>query len=98
MGRRTLLPGALMSICGPDVGTSNTALGTVVVCEKVLTALEAGQTTIPSSIFYEVDGAVLIGRRAIEASVDGSPGRLMRRPKSGVGPALVDETTQFGGA
>jgi hypothetical chaperone protein len=30
--------------------------------EPVLIALEAGQTTIPSSIFYEVDGAVLIGR------------------------------------
>ena len=55
-----------MSICGLDFGTSNTTLGTIVGGEPVLTALEAGQTTIPSSIFYEVDGAVLIGRRAIE--------------------------------
>jgi hypothetical protein len=26
-------------------------------------ALEAAQTTIPSAMFYEVDGGVLIGRR-----------------------------------
>src|ERR1700694_3266688 len=96
MCRRTLLPGALMSICGLDFGTSNTTLGTIAGREPVLTALETGQTTIPSSIFYEVDGAVLIGRRAIEAYVEGAPGRLMRRLKSGLGTSRVDETTQLG--
>src|SRR6202790_1481381 len=96
MGRRTLLPGALMSICGLDFGTSNTTLGTIAGGEPVLTALEAGQTTIPSSIFYEVDGAVLIGRKAIEAYVEGAPGRLMRSLKSVLGTSLIDETTQLG--
>src|ERR1700719_1407876 len=96
MARRTLLPGALMSICGLDFGTSNTTLGTIVGGEPVLTALEAGQTTIPSSIFYEVDGAVLIGRRAIEAYVEGAPGRLMRSLKSVLGTSLIDETTRLG--
>jgi len=85
-----------MSICGLDFGTSNTTLGTIVGGEPVLTALEAGQTTIPSSIFYEVDGAVLIGRRSIEAYVDGAPGRLMRSLKSVLGTSLIDETTQLG--
>src|ERR1700731_5243214 len=96
MGRRTLLPGALMSICGLDFGTSNTTLGTIAGREPVLTALEAGQTTIPSAIFYEVDGAVLIGRKAIEAYVEGAPGRLMRSLKSVLGTALIEETTRLG--
>jgi hypothetical chaperone protein len=85
-----------MSICGLDFGTSNTTLGTITGREPVLTALEAGQTTIPSAIFYEVDGAVLIGRKAIEAYVEGAPGRLMRSLKSVLGTSLIDETTRLG--
>lgn len=85
-----------MSICGLDFGTSNTTLGTIEGDAPVLAELEAGQTTIPSAIFYEVDGAVLIGRKAIEAYVDGAPGRLMRSLKSVLGTALIDETTRLG--
>lgn len=85
-----------MSICGLDFGTSNSTLGTIAGREPVLTALEAGQTTIPSAIFYEIDGAVLIGRRAIEAYVEGVPGRLMRSLKSVLGTSLIDETTRLG--
>jgi hypothetical chaperone protein len=85
-----------MSICGLDFGTSNTTLGTIAGREPVLTALEAGQTTIPSAIFYEGDGAVLIGRKAIEAYVEGAPGRLMRSLKSVLGTSLIDETTRLG--
>jgi hypothetical chaperone protein len=85
-----------MSICGLDFGTSNTTLGTIAGREPVLTALEAGQTTIPSAIFYEVDGAVLIGRKAIDAYVEGAHGRLMRSLKSVLGTSLIDESTQLG--
>jgi hypothetical chaperone protein len=85
-----------MSICGLDFGTSNTTLGTIEGQAPALVALEAGQTTIPSAIFYEVDGAVLIGRNAIEAYVDGAPGRLMRSLKSVLGTSLIDETTRVG--
>jgi hypothetical chaperone protein len=85
-----------MSICGLDFGTSNTTLGTIAGREPVLTALEAGQTTIPSAIFYEADGAVLIGRKAIAAYVEGAPGRLMRSIKSVLGTSLIDETTRLG--
>jgi len=53
---------------------------------------EIGHTTIPSAIFYAADGAVLIGRKAIEAYVDGVHGRLMRSLKSVLGTALIDET------
>src|SRR6202521_3117453 len=85
-----------MSICGLDFGTSNTTLGTIEGHAPVLAALETGYTTIPSAIFYEVDGAVLIGRRAIEAYVEGAPGRLMRSLKSVLGTSLIDETTRVG--
>jgi hypothetical chaperone protein len=85
-----------MSICGLDFGTSNTTLGTIEDDAPVLAALENGQTTIPSAIFYETDGAVLIGRRAIDAYVDGVPGRLMRSLKSVLGTALIEETTRLG--
>jgi hypothetical chaperone protein len=85
-----------MSSCGLDFGTSNTTLGTIVNKVPQLAALEAGHNTIPSAIFYEVDGAILIGRKAIEAYVDGAPGRLMRSLKSVLGTALIDETTKVG--
>jgi hypothetical chaperone protein len=85
-----------MSICGLDFGTSNTTLGTIAGGAPVLAALETGQTTIPSAIFYELDGAVLIGRKAVDAYVDGAPGRLMRSLKSVLGTALMEETTRLG--
>jgi hypothetical chaperone protein len=85
-----------MSICGLDFGTSNTTLGTIECHAPVLAALETGHTTIPSAIFHPADGAVLIGRKAVEAYVDGVPGRLMRSLKSVLGTALIDETTLMG--
>jgi hypothetical chaperone protein len=85
-----------MSICGLDFGTSNTTLGTIEGHTPVLAALETGYTTIPSAIFYEVDGPVLIGRKAIEAYVEGAPGRLMRSLKSVLGTSLIEETTRLG--
>src|SRR5258707_4848964 len=98
MCKRTLPPGVLMSICGLDFGTSNTTLGTIEGYAPVIGALEAAQTTIPSAMFYEVDGGVLIGRRAVEAYVEGAPGRLMRSLKSVLGTSLIDETTRLGRA
>lgn len=85
-----------MSSCGLDFGTSNTTLGRIVDHAPVLVPLEADHATIPSAIFFERNGGVLIGRRAIEAYVEGTPGRLMRSLKSLLGTALIDETTQLG--
>jgi hypothetical chaperone protein len=85
-----------MSSCGLDFGTSNTTFGSIVDDVPMLVALESGHTMIPSAIFYERDGAVMIGRRAIDAYVDGVPGRLMRSLKSVLGTALIDETTKVG--
>ena len=85
-----------MSSCGLDFGTSNTTLGTIVDHAPVLVRLEADHTTIPSAIFFERTGGALIGRRAIETYVEGTPGRLMRSLKSVLGTSLVDEVTQVG--
>jgi hypothetical chaperone protein len=85
-----------MSICGLDFGTSNTTLGTVISDVPVLAVLEGDHVTIPSAIFYKADGGAHIGRRAIEAYVEGDAGRLMRSLKSVLGTSLIDETTRVG--
>jgi hypothetical chaperone protein len=85
-----------MTACGLDFGTSNTTLGTLVGGQPVLVELDAGQTAIPSAIFYELDGAALVGRAATEAYVDGVSGRLMRSLKSLLGTSLIEEVTQVG--
>jgi hypothetical chaperone protein len=86
----------MMSICGLDFGTSNTTLGTISNGVPVLAALEGDHVTIPSAIFYRADGGTHIGRRAIEAYVEGDAGRLMRSLKSVLGTSLIDETTRVG--
>ncbi len=85
-----------MSSCGLDFGTSNTTLGRMIDHAPVLVPLEADHVTIPSAIFFERNGGVLIGRRAIDAYVEGTAGRLMRSLKSLLGTSLIDETTQLG--
>jgi len=85
-----------MSACGLDFGTSNTTLGTWIDDTPVLAALEADHLTIPSAIFFAADGNVCIGRKAMDAYVEGVHGRLMRSLKSVLGTALIEETTRVG--
>lgn len=85
-----------MSVCGLDFGTSNTTLGTIVDDVPVLASLEEHHVTIPSAIFYKADTGAFIGRKAIEAYVEGEAGRLMRSLKSVLGTSLIDETTRVG--
>lgn len=85
-----------MAACGLDFGTSNTALGTFMQGEPVLLPMEAGHATIPTAIFYDRAAAALIGHEAIQAYVEGRPGRLMRGLKSVLGTSLTDEATQVG--
>ena len=86
-----------MSACGLDFGTSNTTLGVMGGGVPSLVALDQAQGTIPSAIFYEPNGAAMIGRKAIESYVDGLPGRLMRSLKSVLGTSLIEESTLVGG-
>ncbi len=85
-----------MSACGLDFGTSNTTVGIGSPAGPALVTLEDGKVTIPSAIFYAVDGSTAVGREAIRRYVDGYDGRLMRSLKSVLGSSLIEEVTQLG--
>jgi hypothetical chaperone protein len=89
--------------CAIDFGTSNSA---VCIPDGVagmrLVALEAGYPTMPTAVFYAVEGSAALparefGRAAVAAYVDGIDGRLMRSMKSILGSTLIDQTTDVGG-
>jgi hypothetical chaperone protein len=68
-----------------------------------LIELEPGQHTMPTAVFYYVEGPELdgppraFGRAAIGAYVDGLDGRLLRSMKSILGSELMTQTTDVGG-
>ena len=90
--------------CAIDFGTSNSA---IVVPDGAsamrLVELEPGHTTMPTAVFYFVEGREdagpprAFGRAAVAAYVDGIDGRLMRSMKSILGSNLIDQTTDVGG-
>jgi hypothetical chaperone protein len=88
-----------MIACGLDFGTSNSAIGVVRDKAAALAPIEAGNTLIPSAVFFdnEATGRVLFGNEAIEAYVAQTEGRLMRALKSILGSSLIDEETSLGG-
>jgi len=88
-----------MIACGLDFGTSNSAIGVVRDGTAALAPVEAGNTLLPSAVFfdYEVRGGVLFGNEAISAYVGQTEGRLMRALKSILGSPLIDEETGLGG-
>jgi len=90
--------------CAIDFGTSNSAIAIPDAAGGMrLVELEAGQRTMPTAVFYFVEGVELdgppraFGRAAIAAYVDGLDGRLMRSMKSILGSNLIDQTTDVGG-
>ncbi len=85
-----------MPACGLDFGTSNTTLGSVNDGAPRMAMLEGEHVTIPSAIFFGWSGEPAFGRAAMDAYVEGTPGRLMRSLKSVLGTALADETTAVG--
>ena len=88
-----------MIACGLDFGTSNSAIGVAREGTAALAPIEAGNTLIPSAVFfdYETRGRVLFGNEAISAYVGQTEGRLMRALKSILGSPLIDEETSLGG-
>ncbi len=90
--------------CAIDFGTSNSAIA---VPDRAggmqLVELEPGHVTMPTAVFYFVEGRELdgppraFGRAAVAAYVDGLDGRLMRSMKSILGSPLIDQTTDAGG-
>ena len=88
-----------------DFGTSNSAVALPRAEGGVrLVALEAGQPTMPTAVFYRADtppqqleAERLYGRAALAAYVEGVDGRLMRSMKSILGSSLLDQSTDIGG-
>lgn len=93
-----------MDCCAIDFGTSNSAValpgdGTGVR----LVPLEDGRPTMPTAVFYAVEGSDddgpprRYGRAAVAAYVQGVDGRLMRSMKSILGSSLAEQRTDVGG-
>ncbi len=92
-----------LDLCAIDFGTSNSGIALPVAGGVRLVALEPGYSTMPTAVFYAVEGLApheaphcLFGRAAIAAYVDGTEGRLMRSMKSILGSSLADQTTDVG--
>ncbi|MCV2367781.1 Hsp70 family protein [Roseateles oligotrophus] len=95
------------SFCAIDFGTSNSAIAIPRLDGSGgmrLVELEAGQPTMPTAVFYYVEGKHdadgpprAFGRAAVAAYVEGADGRLMRSMKSILGSGLIDQTTDVGG-
>lgn len=90
--------------CAIDFGTSNSAVAVPDAARGMrLVELEPGHTTMPTAVFYFVDGPEhdgpprAFGRAAVAAYVDGLDGRLMRSMKSILGSSLIEQTTDVGG-
>ena len=82
---------------GIDFGTSNSTVSVCAEGPARLIALEAGEVTLPSAVFWDADGAPPeVGRAAIAAYLRGEDGRLMRGLKSTLGSSLIDGKTQVG--
>ncbi len=94
----------MTSFCAIDFGTSNSAISIPDPALGMrLVELEPGHTTMPTAVFYFVEGPELdgppraFGRAAVAAYVEGIDGRLMRSMKSILGSSLIDQTTDVGG-
>jgi hypothetical chaperone protein len=102
---RTPPPAAERGYAAIDFGTSNSAVALSHGEQGVrLVALEPGQPTMPTAVFYrsdtpsnQLEAERLYGRAAVAAYVDGQEGRLMRSMKSILGSTLLDQSTDIGG-
>ncbi len=85
-----------MATLGIDFGTSNTAAGVMIAGRPHLISVEPGQTTLPTSVFFDYDRKVTTyGSVANAALIDGREGRFMRALKSVLGTPLMREKRQI---
>lgn len=94
----------MSTYCAIDFGTSNSAVAVPDAARGMrLVELEPGHATMPTAVFYFVEGPEhdgpprAFGRAAVAAYVDGLDGRLMRSMKSILGSSLIEQTTDVGG-
>ncbi|WP_406649758.1 Hsp70 family protein [Aliisedimentitalea scapharcae] len=77
---------------GIDFGTSNSAAGVTVAGRPWLIDVEAGETTLPTAVFFDHGASSMrIGRDATQALIEGDEGRFMRALKSLLGTPLLRE-------
>ena len=80
---------------GIDFGTSNTAAGVMAGDRPYLIEVEPGQTTLPTSVFFDTQRKITVyGSAANTALIDGREGRFMRALKSVLGTPLMRERRQ----
>jgi len=91
------------AFCAIDFGTSNSAIALPAGEGVRLVELEPGQPTMPTAVFYAVEGLAAheepqrhYGRAAVSAYVEGIEGRLMRSMKSILGSTLAQQSTEVG--
>jgi hypothetical chaperone protein len=85
-----------MATLGIDFGTSNTAAGVLQGGKPQLISVEPGQTTLPTSVFFDYDRKeTTYGSVANAALIDGREGRFMRALKSVLGTPLMREKRQI---
>ena len=85
-----------MATLGIDFGTSNTAAGVLKDGKPQLISVEPGQTTLPTSVFFDYDRKeTTYGSVANAALIDGREGRFMRALKSVLGTPLMREKRQI---
>ena len=94
----------MTAACAIDFGTSNSTIALPQGKGVELVVLEAGQRTMPTAVFYAVEGLATFeephlhyGRAAVAAYVEGVEGRLMRSMKSILGSTLAEQATDVGG-
>ncbi len=79
-------------VLGIDFGTSNSAVGYAVNVKPHLIAIEDGQDTLPTSIFFDSSTQELrFGRAANASLINRDEGRYMRALKSVLGTSLMHE-------
>jgi hypothetical chaperone protein len=80
---------------GIDFGTSNSAVSWAVQGGRAkLVELEAGNTAMPTAVFFDFDDhRTHFGREAVELYLAGHHGRLMRSLKSLLGSPLIHDQT-----
>lgn len=81
---------------GIDFGTSNSAAGYLRDGKPCLIEMAPGQTTLPTTFFFDYDRRVtLMGEAANRALLDGTEGRFMRALKRVLGTSLMHEPRQI---
>ncbi len=87
----------MAAVLAVDFGTSNTAAAVLEDGRVRRLEIEAGGETLPTAVFFPVEGGMRIGEAAARALIEGEEGRYMRALKSVLGTALFHESRLIGG-